>query len=331
MTKALVTGGSGFIGHHMAKRLKEMGYWVRTVDIQLFKYGRLPVDDYVIGDLREKSVCDKVFQTLDSEPWDEVYCFAAWMGGAQVIFTGDNDATIAHDSALLDILSAEMCVKYKVKKVFFSSSACVYSQDNQLDADHPVTYEDSAYPANPDSVYGWTKIWSEKLYQSYRKNMKLDVRIARFHNVHGIEGAWGNGKEKAPSSLCRKVAMAKDGDTIEIFGPGTQTRSFLYIDECIEATRRLMESDFSGPVNIGSEEMVTINELVSIACSVEGKTVLVSHIPGPLGVRGRNSNNDLARTMLGWDYSLELKEGIRRTYLWIKGEVDESKMHSNSL
>ena len=331
MKKALVTGGSGFIGHHMAKRLKEMGYWVRTVDIQLFKYGRLPVDDYVIGDLREKSVCDKVFQTLDSEPWDEVYCFAAWMGGAQVIFTGDNDATIAHDSALLDILSAEMCVKYKVKKVFFSSSACVYSQDNQLDADHPVTYEDSAYPANPDSVYGWTKIWSEKLYQSYRKNMKLDVRIARFHNVHGIEGAWGNGKEKAPASLCRKVAMAKDGDTIEIFGPGTQTRSFLYIDECLEGIRRLMDSeDFFGPVNIGSDEMISINNLARKVMDIAGKKLEIKNFPGPLGVMGRNSDNRLIKEKLGWSPSRPLREGMEKTYAWIDQQVREGKTDPKS-
>jgi nucleoside-diphosphate-sugar epimerase len=322
MKTALVTGGHGFIGHHMAKRLKQEGYWVRTVDIQEFHYGKLPVDDYTIGDLRDKAICDEAFTPPDGKPWDEVYCFAAWMGGAFVIFSGNNDAQIAHDSALLDILSAEMCHKYKAKKIFFSSSACVYNQDNQLDPDHPVTYEASAYPANPDSIYGKTKLWSECLYQSYRRNMGLDIRIARFHNIFGTEGAWGNGKEKAPAAMSRKVAMVKDGGTIEIWGPGVQTRSFLYIDECLEGIRRLMDSEtFFGPVNIGSEEKISINDLARMAMDIAGKKLEIKNVPGPLGVMGRNSDNRLIREKLGWAPSRPLREGMEKTYRWIEEQV----------
>jgi len=327
MKTALVLGGHGFIGHHMARRLKKEGYWVRTVDIKEFPYGdlRSEVDDYVIGDLRDPEVCKKVI-TLESGVFDEVYTFAAWMGGAGVIFTKINDAKIIHDSLLINIHAAEAAYQAGVKKLFFSSSACCYNQHNQENVSDPNTEESSAYPADPDSLYGWEKLTAEKIYQAYAYNHKMDIKIARFHNVAGPEGAWGNGREKSPAAMCRKVAETADGGEIEVWGDGEQTRSFLYIDECLEGVRRLMASDFSGPVNIGSDEMVSINQLVECVREYAGKPgIRIKHIPGPLGVRGRNSDNRLIKTKLGWAPNYPLKRLIENTYPWIKGQVESGK------
>lgn len=326
MKQALVCGGHGFIGHHMARRLKEEGYWVRTVDVKEFPYGDLKseVDDYVVGDLRDVEVCKEVFAPPQGA-FDEVYQYGAWMGGAGVIFSGDNDAQVMHDSALLNINIAEYCMLYRAQKIFYSSSACVYNQLNQKETENPITEESSAFPAYPDSPYGWEKIFSEIMWESYARNYNMNVRIARYHNIFGPEGAWGNGKEKAPAAMCRKVAEAEEGGIVEVWGDGEQTRSFLYIDECLEATRRLMESDFQGPVNIGSDEMVSINQLVGMAADVAGKKVKLKHIEGPLGVRGRNSDNNLIKEKLGWAPDYPLIEGIKKTYPWIKEQVDSGE------
>jgi Nucleoside-diphosphate-sugar epimerases len=325
--KALICGGHGFIGHHMARRLKSEGYWVRTVDIKEFPYGdlRKDVDDYVIGDLRDFDTCLKV-SAVNNEPFDEVYQFAFWMGGAGVIFSGKFDAKIIHDSALLDLNMAEACRINKVGKIFTASSACVYNQFNQEVADFPITNEDSAYPAYPDSAYGWTKLFGEQIYQAYAKNYGMSVRIARFHNVAGPEGAWGNGREKSVAAMCRKIAETPDGGVIDVWGDGEQTRSFIYIDECLEGVRRFMNSDFQGPVNIGSEEMVSINHLVEIVKEVANKpNIKISHINGPLGVRGRNSDNRLIREKLGWEPDYPLKEAIEKIYPWVEEQVLSGK------
>lgn len=335
MKTALVLGGHGFIGHHMARRLKQEGYWVRTVDIKEFPYGDLKkdVDDYIVGDLMDYDTCLKVFQkpikigkglfskTLDQ--FDEVYQFSAWMGGAGVIFTGDNDARVMHDSALLNINIAEMCSVFRPGKVFYSSSACVYNQMNQKEVTNPITEESSIYPAWPDSEYGWEKIFAERLWMSYARNQKLNVKIARFHNVFGPEGAWGNGREKSPAAMCRKVAQVPDGSSIDVWGDGEQTRSFLYIDECLEGVRKLMASDFNGPVNIGSDEMVSINQLVEMVKKIANKpNITINHVEGPLGVRGRTSDNRLIKEKMGWAPDYALIKGLEKTYPWIQKQVD---------
>lgn len=321
MKTALVCGGHGFIGHHLARKLKKDGYWVRTVDINEFVYGNLEVDDYVVGDLRDPEVC-LLNTSYKGGPLDEVYCMAATMGGAGFIFTGNNDAQVMHDSALININMAEACRISCVKKIFYSSSACVYNQFNQEDTGNPQTYEESAYPAWPDSEYGWEKLFSERLYMSYARNFGMNIKIARFHNIFGKEGAWGNGREKAPAAMCRKVAESENRSEIEIWGDGKQTRSFLYIDECLDGIRRLMNSDFSGPVNIGSDETVSINKLVDIVKIVAGKPdIKIKHIEGPLGVRGRNSDNRLIKEKLGWVPDYPLIEGIKKLYPWIEEQV----------
>ena len=329
MKKALIFGAGGFIGSHMAKRLKSEGYWVRGVDLKAPEFSETKCDEFIFADLRDY---EKVFSaiTLDGkEAFDEIYQFAADMGGAGYIFTGENDADIMQNSASINLntLRALERINHSLgtnsTKVFYSSSACMYPDHNQLDPDNPNCEESSAYPANPDSEYGWEKLFSERIFLAYNRNYGIPVRVARYHNIFGPEGTWTGGKEKAPAAICRKVIMS-EGE-IEIWGDGNQTRSFLYIDECIEATRRLMDSEFIGPVNIGSEEMVTINKLVEIASGIESKAVKVNHIPGTLGVRGRNSNNDLIRAKLGWDYSMTLKEGIDLTYKWIKSQAANSK------
>ena len=334
---ALVLGAGGFIGSHMVKRLKSEGYWVRGVDLKLPEFSETAADEFITGDL-----CDVQFvhrcirygggngnfyaQIVDKflEPFDEIYHFAADMGGTGYVFSGENDANIMHNSASINLNLLEEQRKWnEVKEVnktriFYSSSACMYPEYNQLDPDNPDCREESAYPAAPDSEYGWEKLFSERLYFAYHLNYGIDVRVARYHNIFGPEGTWTGGKEKAPAALCRKVAeLPEEGGTIDVWGDGEQTRSFLYIDECIEATRRLMESKFMGPVNIGSEEMVTINKLVDTVGAVAGKQVKKNHIDGPLGVRGRNSNNDLIRKELNWDYVMSLSEGIQKTYSWI--------------
>ena len=351
---ALVLGAGGFIGSHMVKRLRKEGYWVRGVDLKRPEFSETKANEFIQGDLRDVDFVRRVIQFKGYqgnfyneipyrliEPFDEIYQFAADMGGAGFVFTGENDAEIMQNSVTinLNVLEQQRLLNQTFDgekkdwtecnrpalgwqtKIFYSGSACMYPEHNQLDPDNPDCREESAYPADPDSEYGWEKLFSERLYLAYNRNHGIPVRIARYHNIFGPEGTWQGGREKAPAAICRKVAYAGNTDTIEVWGDGEQTRSFLYIDECIEATRRLMDSDFLGPVNIGSEEMVTINQLVDTAAKVAGKKISKNHIDGPLGVRGRNSNNDLIREKLGWDYEQSLEEGIRKTYEWIKWQV----------
>ena len=320
MKKALVLGAGGFIGSHLVNKLKSEGFWVRGADLKNPEFSPTGADDFIIGDLREQEVCRRV---LDQN-FDQVYQLAADMGGAGYIFTGENDANVMHNSVLININIVELCVKHKVGKVFYSSSACMYPEHNQMDPDNPKCNEDSAYPANPDSEYGWEKLFSERLFLAFQRNYGLQARVARFHNIFGIEGTWQGGKEKAPAAICRKVAMAEEGSSIEIWGDGKQTRSFLYVDECVEAVRRLVESDFSGPVNIGSEEMISINDLAKMVIEISGKNISISNIPGPTGVRGRNSDNKLIGEKLGWQPSRPLKEGMERTYKWISAQLANS-------
>lgn len=317
MKTALVCGAGGFIGSHLVKRLKSEGFWVRGVDLKYPEFSPTAADEFVIGDLREQHVCRSVVD----RPFDELYQLAADMGGAGYIFTGDHDADVMHNSATINLNMVELCRVKNVKKIFYSSSACMYPAYNQVDPDNPKCSEDSAYPAAPDSEYGWEKLFSERLYMAYQRNHALNVRVARFHNIFGPEGTWTGGREKAPAAICRKVAETPDGGEIEIWGDGKQTRSFLYIDECLEAVHRLMHSDFSGPVNIGSEEMVTINGLAEITMTAAGKRLNIKHVPGPLGVRGRNSDNRLLRQQLGWEPSMKLKDAIALTYSWISAQV----------
>jgi GDP-D-mannose 3',5'-epimerase len=321
MKTAMVLGGGGFIGSHLVKRLKREGYWVRAVDLKQPEYSATDADDFVVGDLRKQSVCDSVFD----RPFDEVYQLAADMGGAGYIFTGENDANVMHNSALINLNVAERCLTSNVGRVFYSSSACMYPAYNQEDPDNPKCSEDSAYPAAPDSEYGWEKLFSERLYLAFSRNHGLKVRVARFHNIFGIEGSWNNGKEKAPAAICRKVAEAEDGTSIEIWGDGKQTRSFMYIDECVEAVLRFTRSDFSGPVNIGSEEMISINDLARMVIEISGKTLDINNISGPVGVRGRNSDNKLFKEKIGWESTATLRSGITKTYNWISSLVEEHK------
>jgi GDP-D-mannose 3', 5'-epimerase len=313
---AIVCGAGGFIGGHLVNRLKKEGYWVRGVDLKENEYGNNAADDFILGDLRNPVVCDKLFD----RPIDEVYQLAADMGGAGYIFTGEHDAEVMHNSATINLNMCEASRIHGVKKIFYSSSACMYPEYNQLDPNNPKCSEESAYPAAPDSEYGWEKLFSERLYLAYNRNYKMEVRIARFHNIFGPQGTWRGGKEKAPAAVCRKVAETETGE-VEIWGDGKQTRSFLYIDECLEAVRRLMESDFTGPVNIGSEEMIAINDLVKMVSAVANKDITVKNIPGPTGVRGRNSDNNLIREKLGWSPSQPLVDGITKTYNWISSQI----------
>jgi len=314
--KALVCGAGGFIGSHMVKKLKSEGYWVRGADVKEPDFSGTEADEFLTGDLTDQAFCDDVTNI----EFDEIYQFAADMGGAGYIFTGEHDADVMNNSATINLNILRNVKDYK-PKIFFSSSACMYPEHNQLDPNTPDCREDTAYPANPDSEYGWEKLFSERLYLSYHRNYNVPVRIARYHNIFGPEGTWTGGREKAPAAICRKVAeLPQEGGTIEVWGDGLQTRSFLFVDECVEATYRLVHSDFTGPVNIGSEEMVSINQLVDIAAKVAGKDVEKNHIDGPLGVRGRNSNNDLIRDKLDWDYTMSLEEGIKKTYDWINEE-----------
>jgi GDP-D-mannose 3', 5'-epimerase len=317
MKSALVCGAGGFIGAHLVKRLKAEAFWVRGVDLKYPEFASTAADDFIIADLRNPQECRDAID----RPFTEIYQLAADMGGAGFIFTGEHDADIMHNSATINLNILEACRRRNAKRVFYSSSACIYPAHNQLDPDAPVTRESSAYPANPDSEYGWEKLFSERLYLAYARNHGITARVARYHNIFGPEGTWEGGREKAPAALCRKVAEAKDGGTIEMWGDGKQTRSFLYIDECIEGTLRLMRSDFSGPVNIGSDEMVSINDLAGMIIEIAGKRLTVEHIPGPLGVRGRNSDNALINEKLGWQPSEPLKRGLAKTYPWIADQV----------
>ena len=317
MKSALVCGAGGFIGGHLVKKLKKENYWVRGVDIKNHEYIKSYADEFIKGDLRDP----KIIKDVINKPFDEIYQLAADMGGAGFVFSGENDADIMHNSAMINLNVVEAALKAGVKKIFYSSSACMYPERNQMDPDNPNCAEDSAYPAEPDSEYGWEKLFSERFYMAANRNYGIDIRIARFHNIFGPEGSWNDGREKSPAAFCRKVAEKPNGGEIEMWGDGEQTRSVLYIDECLEGVRRLMESDFMGPVNIGSEEMVSINQLSKMVMDVAGKKQSIKHIPGPLGVRGRNSDNRLIEKELGWKPSQPLIEGIKKTYPWIKKQV----------
>ena len=333
MKKAVVLGGGGFIGGHLAKRLKNEGYKVRIADIKRHEYFSEEdiCHEFILADLRDPNAVSLVID----DKTELVFQLAADMGGAGYIFTGLNDANVMHNSATINLNVAKECVNKKVNKVFYSSSACMYPEHNQLDPDNPNCEESSAYPANPDSEYGWEKLFSERLYLAFKRNYGLDVRIARFHNIFGPQGSWTGGKEKAPAAMLRKVAESKDGGTLEVWGDGLQTRSFLYVDECVEAVMKHINSNFIGPVNIGSEEMISINELANMAINISGKNLSIHNIAGeefnekygfncPVGVRGRNSDNRLYKEKIGWSVSMPLKLGMEKTYMWINQIVNKS-------
>ena len=331
--KILICGAGGFIGGSMVKRLKSEGHWIRGVDLKEHEFLDVPsvADEFIIGDLRDPAVCDKVV----TEDVDEVYQFAADMGGAGFIFTGENDADIMYNSAMINLNIAKKVSKKGIAKIFYASSACIYPEHNQLDPQNPNCVESSAYPANPDSEYGWEKLFSERLWLAFSRNYGLKVRIGRYHNIFGPYGTWMGGREKAPAAFCRKVAVTPPNGSVEIWGAGTQTRSFLYIDECIEATRRLMDSDFTDPVNIGSEEMISMNEFAQMIINISGKNLSIYNIDGeefedkyghrcPVGVNGRNSDNDLFDNKIGWKPTQTLMEGMKITFDWIKSQVDNN-------
>lgn len=316
---AAILGGGGFIGSHLVKRLKEMGYWVRAVDLKYPEFSPSPADEFIIGDLRDPIVVDDVMLVPDS--FDEVYQLAADMGGAGYIFTGDNDANVMHNSSLVNVNVAFYAAKHKVRKLFYSSSACIYPEHIQRTFDVSLREHD-AVPAAPDSCYGWEKLFSEKLYDAFRRNYNTDTRIARFHNIFGEEGTWKGGREKYPAAICRKVAMAEDGGTINIWGDGKATRSFLYIDECIDGVIKLMASDYTSPINIGSDEMISVRDLAKMVIAISGKELSIEYDPGmPQGVRGRNSNNELIKEVLGWSPSRPLSEGMVKLYDWVNKQV----------
>jgi len=317
MRTALVLGAGGFIGSHLVRRLKSEGFWTRAVDLKYPEFSETAADDFVVGDLRDQYLCRQVIDRR----FDEVYQLAADMGGAGYIFTGEHDADVMHNSATINLNVLDACYRRNNKRIFYSSSACMYPSHNQEDPDNPNCVEDSAYPANPDSEYGWEKLFSERLYLAYNRNHGMECRVARFHNIFGPEGTWDGGREKAPAAISRKVAQARNNGSIEIWGDGKQTRSFLYIDECLEGVIRLIRSSFTGPVNIGSEEMVTINQLAKMVIDISGKELSITNVPGPLGVRGRNSDNRLIKAKLGWAPSEKLRAGIERTYAWIEKQV----------
>ncbi|MDZ4095669.1 MAG: NAD-dependent epimerase/dehydratase family protein [Paracoccaceae bacterium] len=320
MKRALICGAGGFIGGHLVKRLKREGFWVRGADLKFTEYTDTEADDFAIGDLRDQRFVREVVD----QRFDEVYQLAADMGGAGYIFTGENDADIMHNSATINLNVLDTCHKRSIRRVFYSSSACMYPEHNQLDPDTPNCAEDSAYPANPDSEYGWEKLFSERLYLAYNRNHGMQNRVARFHNIFGPEGTWEGGKEKAPAAMCRKVALCEDGGSIDVWGDGRQTRSFLFVDECLEGTTRLLRSDFAGPVNIGSDEMVSINQLAEMVIALSGKKITINNIPGPLGVRGRNSDNRLIRARLDWAPQWPLRKGMEITFDWIKAQVGQA-------
>ena len=321
---ALVCGAGGFIGSHLVRRLKQEGFWVRGVDLKYPRFSETVADDFIVGDLRDPYVAR---QAVDLR-FEEVYQLAADMGGAGYIFTGENDAAVMHNSALVNLNILEACQRRNVKRIFYSSSACIYPEHRQLDPSNVSLTEDTAYPAAPDSEYGWEKLFSERLYLAFHRNHGIESRIARYHNIFGPEGAWNDGKEKSPAALCRKVAMAEDGGSIDIWGDGNQTRSFLYIEECLEGTLRLMRSNCTGPLNIGSDEMISINGLATMIMGIARKKLTVRHVPGPLGVRGRNSDNTLIEKSLNWRPRQPLVEGIKKTYEWINGRVQALRQHA---
>jgi GDP-D-mannose 3', 5'-epimerase len=319
--KAIVIGAGGFIGSHIAKRLKEDGYWVRGVDLKTPEFSSSACDEFFIGDCRNPKVVDFIID----QKVDRVFQLAADMGGAGYINTGDHDADVMNNSAKINLNVLDACRQQGIEQAFFSSSACVYNEHNQMDRENPDCREETAYPAFPDSEYGWEKLFSERLYMAYNKQYGMRNRVARFHNIFGEFGTWTGGKEKAPAAICRKVAMANDGDTIDIWGDGLQTRSFLHVDDCVEGVMRLMDSDFTGPVNIGSDYLISINDLVAMVCEIAGKNLNINHIPGPQGVRGRNSNNDLIKEKLNWSPKQDLRSDIEKTYRWIEEQVKASQ------
>jgi GDP-D-mannose 3',5'-epimerase len=315
--KILVGGGGGFIGGHLVKRLKAEGYWVRVVDLKYNEFFESDADEFIIADLTDPVVCKEAVEGID-----EIYQLAADMGGAGYIFTGNHDAAVMHNSATINLNIAEAAHRAGVKKIFYSSSACMYPEYNQLDPDNPKCSEDSAYPAAPDSEYGWEKLFSERLYMAYQRNYGIEVNIARFHNIFGPEGTWTGGREKAPAAICRKVAETPDGGQIEIWGDGKQTRSFLLVEDCVDAVLMLMDSpDFHGPVNIGSEEMISINNLAQMVIDISGKNLSIKNVEGPTGVRGRNSDNALIEEQLGWSPKYNLRQGMEITFKWINEQV----------
>jgi GDP-D-mannose 3',5'-epimerase len=322
MKFALVCGAGGFIGNYVVKRLKRENFWVRAVDIKHHEFDFSEADEFIIADLREPNACRRIVD----QRFDETYQLAADMGGAGYIFTGENDAAVMHNSASINLNMLEALRERGCKRVFYSSSACIYPEFNQLDPRAPVTKESSAYPAQPDSEYGWEKLFSERLYLAYARNFGIHPRIARYHNIFGPLGAWTGGREKAPAAICRKVAEARAGDEIEIWGDGEQTRSFLYIDECVEGTTRLIRSNLTGPFNIGSEEMITINQLAAMAMDIAGKRLRIKHTPGPTGVRGRSSDNELVKQSLNWAPSKPLRAGLEKTYEWIEAQVLQAQV-----
>jgi nucleoside-diphosphate-sugar epimerase len=340
MKTALVLGAGGFIGSHLVKRLKSEGFWVRGVDLKRPEFEETAADDFLLYDLRDPKNVEAAMRLegYNGHPlpckylpypfseklqFDEVYQLAADMGGAGYIFSGENDANVMHNSALINLNVAKEAVEQKAKRVFYSSSACMYPEHNQLDPENPNCEELSAYPANPDSEYGWEKLFSERMFLAFARNYGLEVRIARFHNIFGPQGTWKGGKEKAPAAMCRKVAETPDGGEIEVWGDGLQTRSFLYVDECVEGVLRLTRSDFEGPVNIGSEEMVTINDLAKMAIDISGKNITIKNVPGFTGVRGRNSDNKLIQEKLGWAPNYPLMSGLIETFNWINKQVNK--------
>lgn len=335
MKKALVLGAGGFIASHLARYLKSKGYWVKGADLKYPEFSKTACDEFVICDLRDPIKYENLF----NHEYDEIYQLAADMGGAGYLFTGENDADVMHNSALINLNTLDLCRKKNISKVFYSSSACVYPEHNQLDPDNPNCIEDSVYPAAPDSEYGWEKLFSERMYLTFEKNYGISVRIARFHNIYGPEGTWEGGKEKVPAAMCRKVAQAKDGDEIEVWGDGKQTRSFLYVDKCVEAVYKLMQSEFSEPVNIGSDEMISINGLAEMTIRLSGKKLKVKNLQGrefetkyghkcPIGVNGRNSDNNLIRQKLGWEPKAPLEEGMSQTYKWIAEQNNKTRNES---
>lgn len=321
MKKIVVCGAGGFIGSHLVKRLKKQGHYVIGVDLKFPSFSDTHADEFFIGDLRNSVFVEQIIP----EQCDELYQLAADMGGAGYIFSGEHDADVMHNSAQINLNIVQLGVTKRVKKVFYSSSACIYPEYNQVDPLNPKCDEDSAYPAQPDSEYGWEKLFSERLYLSFKRNYGLDVKIARFHNIYGEESAWNNGKEKAPAALCRKIAQAKSKDTIEIWGDGMQTRSFLYIDDCLDAVESLMNSEFSGPFNIGSEEMISINDFTQLIAEIANKSIGIVSIDGPQGVRGRSSDNQQVEKYLNWRPRYNLKQGTKKMYFWVNKLVNENK------
>lgn len=322
MKTALVLGAGGFIGSHLVTRLKSEGYWVRGVDIKHPDFSDSTADDFVVADLRDPLKTSVVMYAPDQKPFDEVYQLAADMGGAGYINTGDHDADVVHNSMLINLNVLNEAQKKNVKKIFYASSACVYNEHNQLDPENPNCKEDSVYPAQPDSEYGWEKLFSERLYATYNRNYGIDIRIARFHNIFGPEGTFDGGKEKAPAAICRKVAKTPTNGEIEVWGDGLQTRSFLYIDEAIEGVRRLMNSDYKEPINIGSEEIISMNGLAKLVANLADKNIEIKNIPGPQGVRGRTSDNTLIKEKLGWAPTQPLHVGLTETYKWIASKIE---------